>query len=187
MVAFNVQSVDGFLGRLLTDGSLHSWLPIEVGWNFKVIRLVSILLLVGMTVWICWRADLPGSLEEENLEFSIFLCLALIISPISWTHYYLFLLLPLSLYLGNGLALPQERLWSNLVLVSALLVSLPVKPAPRLLIPGLKPIGSKLLISHYFFGGVLLLGVLLAARWYTSKRPRLPQAAVEGYEIARTS
>ncbi|MEP7152775.1 MAG: hypothetical protein ABI856_13785 [Nitrospira sp.] len=29
------------------------------------------------------------------LELSVLLCLALIISPISWTHYYMFLLVPL--------------------------------------------------------------------------------------------
>jgi hypothetical protein len=78
------------------------------------------------------------------------------------------LLLPFALYLGKRLAVPQGGIWSNLMLVSILLTSLPVITAEtsNTLVRFLY---SKLLISHYFFGGIILLGVLLAARWYTSK------------------
>jgi hypothetical protein len=41
--------------------------------------------------------------------------------------------------------------------------------------PVLRVVYSKLFISHYFFGGVLLLGVLLAVRWQSAKRLRLSQ------------
>ena len=174
--AYNVQSVDGFLARLLfdTNGNLRNWLPIEVDWRFKVIRYLLLLLLVGTTFWVCWRSKPPSTLEEENLEFSIVLCLALIISPISWTHYYLFLLVPFSFYLANRLAVPQGRLWSSLVPIAILLTSLPVitaEPAN----PVLRFLYSRLLISHYFLGGVLLLGVFLAARWQASKCSGLSQ------------
>ncbi len=173
---YNVQSVDGFLARLLinTDIGKEQWPPTEVGWGFKVIRYALLSLLIGTTIWICWRSKPPKTLEVENLEFSIVLCLAVIISPISWTHYYLFLLLPFALYLGNRLAVPQERLWSSLVVVSILLTSLPV----RFAIPANPVLGflySRLLISHYFLGGVLVLGVLLAARWQISNLSRLSQ------------
>lgn len=172
--AYNVQSVDGFLARLVynTNNELRNWQPIDVSWKFKVIRYALLSLLVGTTIWVCWRSKPPKTLEVENLEFSIVLCLALVISPISWSHYYLFLLLPFALYLGNKLAVPQKPLWSSLVVASILLTSLPVitaNPAN----PVLGFLYSKLLISHYFFGGILLLGVLLAARWHTSKLSRL--------------
>jgi len=168
--AYNVQSVDGFLARLLTDtkGELRNWQPLTVGWDFKLIRYALVSLLVGTTIWVCWRSKPPRTIEAQNLEFSIVLCLSLLISPISWTHYYLFLLLPFALYLGKRLAVPQGGIWSNLMLVSILLTSLPVITAEtsNTLVRFLY---SKLLISHYFFGGIILLGVLLAARWYTSK------------------
>lgn len=168
MAGFNIQSVDGFLARLLTENNLINWVPLEVGWDFKIIRYILLSLLIGGTILVCWRSKPPSTLEEENLEFSIVLCLALVISPITWTYYYSFLLLPLSLYLGNTLAVPKGRLWFNLVLLSTLLISLPViLPWSSSLV--LRQLISKLLISHYFFGGVLLLGVLLAARLQVSK------------------
>jgi len=171
---YSVQSVDGFLSRLLLDpdGALESWAPIAVGWKYKLIRYALISLLVGPTIWICWRSKSPTTLVEENLEFSIVLCLALVISPISWAHYYLFLLLPFALYLGNRIGVPEGWLWSSLVGTSILLTSLPVivlSPTNSVL----RFLYSKWLISNYFFGGVLLLGVLLAARWYTAKRSSL--------------
>ncbi len=172
--AYNVQSVDSFLARLLydTNGNLRNWDFIEVGWHFKVIRYALLSLLVGTSIWVCWRSKPPTTLAQENLEFSIVLCLALLISPISWTHYYLFLLLPFGLYLGNFLAVPQGRLWAVSMAVSILLTSLPVITASPVN-PVLRFLYFRLLISHYFFGGVLLLGVLLAARWHTAKRSGL--------------
>ncbi|MFE1748807.1 glycosyltransferase family 87 protein [Coleofasciculus sp. H7-2] len=177
LAAYNVQSVDGFLARLLTDGNLKNWLPLEVGWDFKVMRYALLSLLFGTTFWVFWRSKSPTTLEEENLEFSIVLCLALVTSPISWTHYYLFLLLPLSLYVGNKLVVPNQRLWFSLMIPSILLISFPVTS----ILVDFKPLTfftSKLLISHYFFGGVLLLGVLLAAQWHNSKRFQQSQSGV---------
>ena len=166
--AFNVQSVDGFVARLLTDVDLASWLPLEMGWEFKLIRYAIISILVGATIWVCWRSQPPLTLKTQNLEFSIVLCLALLISAISWTHYYLYLLLPLSLYFGERLAVPPGKTWFRSILVSTVLVSLPV-----ILIKVdnsiLSFLVSKLLVSHYFFGGVMLLGVLLAARRYNQQ------------------
>ena len=179
--AYNVQSVDGLLARLLLNpnGDLRNWNPIEVDWKFKVIRYALISLLVGTAIWVCWRSKTPTTLEAENLEFSIVLCLALLISPISWTHYYVFLVIPFALYFGNLLAVPQGRLWFASVAVSILLTSLPVITASPTN-PVVQFLYSRLLISHYFFGGVLLLGVLLAARWRTSNRS---QGKVNGSKL----
>src|SRR5919199_6332392 len=74
--SYNVQSVDGFLARLLTDtkGELRNWQPLTVGWDFKLIRYALISLLVGTSIWVCWRSKPPKTLEAQNLEFSIVLC-----------------------------------------------------------------------------------------------------------------
>ena len=160
---YNVQSVDGFLIRLLTTPNLlNSIEPIEVDLSFKVMRFLLLALLIGGSIWICWRSKTPSTLEVHNLEFSIVLCLALITSPISWTHYYLLLLLPLSLYICNRLAVPKNRTMVNLMVLATLLISLPVRRIDNVLV-------LRFFISHYFFGGILLLGVLLAARWHTAK------------------
>lgn len=178
LAAYNVQSIDGFLVRLLTDSSLHSWKPIEVGWEFKAIRYVLFSFLSGATIWIFWQAKKPRKLEEENLEFCIILCLALILSPISWTHYYLFFLLPLGLYLGDKLAVPSNRLWFSQVILATFLISPPTISAVAHFEPEnpiLRFLILKLFISHWFLGGLLIFGVLLAGRWYTSSKHQLFQ------------
>jgi len=126
--AFNIQSLDSFLVRLwLNNDDLIThlskpvaWLPIEVDWKYKLLCYTLLSLLVGGTIWLCWYSRTLATLEVENLEFSIFLCLTLISSPISWTHYYLFLLLPFFLYLGGKLAVPNRPPWSGWVMLSVL-------------------------------------------------------------------
>lgn len=169
---FNVQSLNGFLTRLLTNADINLPHPLEVGLNFKLIRAALVLLLLGASIWVCFRSKRPTSLKVENLEFSIFLCLTLIISPISWTYYYAWLLLPLSLYLGNKLAISKGWVWFSLITVSFMLMMPPV----RLIILPENPIVKfwmvKFLLSHCFYGGMLFLGTLLAARWVASERSR---------------
>jgi hypothetical protein len=163
VAAYNVQSVDGFLARLVTSGNLLNWDPLELGPGFKLTASFAVAAMAGAALWICWRARPPTSPEERKLEFSIVLCLSLVASPISWTHYYLYLLLPFALYLGNGLAIPGRWDWFSAIVLCAYLTSLPVIEAdPRN--PVLNWFFSKLFISHYFFGGMLFLAVLLAAR-----------------------
>jgi hypothetical protein len=161
---YNVQSVNGFLIRLLADVNLNNWEPHPVDWKFKVLRLLCFALLIGGTAWVLWRSEQPTSPQEENLELCSVLCLILIISPISWTHYYLLLLLPLSLYVGGQLSVPRNRLWAGTIATCAIFASFPViNTLPRT--PLLRLFMEKILISHYFLAGVLLLSVLLYARW----------------------
>jgi hypothetical protein len=125
-------------------------------------------LLIGTTIWVCWLSKKPTTVEEENLEFSIVICLTILTSPTSWTHYYLFLLIPFGLYLDNRLAIPRGRIWPMGILASAFLTSLPViSMYPKNQI--LNFLYSKVVVSNFFLGGILLLGILLAARWNLSK------------------
>ena len=160
--AFNVQSVDGVLARLLTGSAhLEDWSPITtLGPAFAAIRAIVVALLVGASAWVCLRAGRPATAAEERLECAIALCLALLISPITWTHYYLLLLLPVALHLGGGLAVPAGRGWSALLGLAVALISLPVTEPSAAGSPV-----SELLISRYFIGGALLLGLFVAARW----------------------
>ncbi len=163
--AFNAQSVDAFLARLLTDGRyLHSWWPIaQLGPGFAALKSILVALLVCPTAWILWRSRRAATPTAERLDFSILLCLALLISPTSWTHYYLLLLLPIGLHVGGMLGIPGGRRGSALFWLAVTLISPPVTaPAPGA--GALHPPMAGLLVSHYFFGGVLMLAVLLCAR-----------------------
>jgi hypothetical protein len=158
LAAYNVQSAGGFLARLLTDRSIGDWQPFAVGWDFKAGHYALVGLLVGATGWVSWRSRTARDPQAEHTEFSALLCLALVISPISWTHYYLLLLVPFALYFGNRLRIPVGGPWAALLLAALLLISPPV-----IALPSPKPF-VWLFLSHCFAGGVLLLAVLLAGR-----------------------
>ncbi|MGF1962917.1 MAG: glycosyltransferase family 87 protein [Aulosira sp. DedVER01a] len=173
--AYNVQSVDAFLIRLLTDTPIDAAQYVEGNWLFKLLRYGIFSLLIGGTLLACWRSRHITSTQVENLEFSSFLCLALLISPISWTHYYLFLLLPIALYLGGQLSIPSGWRWSALMTLSILLVIAPnVRNIPTAH-PVIVALTRHILVSHYFWGGVLLLGVLLTS---LLGQTRMKQSAV---------
>ena len=83
LAAYNVQSVDGFLARLMTSGGRQDFSPLAVGPAFHAARLVLLALLIGTVVAVCSaRAPGPG---EATLDLAITLALALVVSPISWT------------------------------------------------------------------------------------------------------
>ena len=61
------------------------------------------------------------------------------------------------------LGIPGGRSWSALFWLAVVSISPPVT-APALGAGALHPLMANLLVSHYFFGGVLMLAVLLCAR-----------------------
>jgi hypothetical protein len=169
LAAFNVQSVDGFLARLMTQGSRHDWSPVSVGPGFQAARLALLALMAGSVIFVCWPRR-RGRVPDSSLDLAIVLSLALLISPISWTHYYLFLLLPLWFLIGGWLEAPSSRVWRGVLAAGALLVSLPVLETPGRSGWPLHAVYRVTAHSPHLLGGVLLWGALLAAR-RTATRP----------------
>jgi hypothetical protein len=177
LAAFNVQSLDGFLARLLlSDQHLTDWDPLEApGAVYKIIRVALLVTLAGATAWALWRAQrveskLPSDVSDRArvavmTEFWAVTCLAILISPISWSHYYLMLLGPCALWLGDRFAAASggRRPWPLLFAACVALISPPVilsvpdDPLARVLV-------ARIWLSHYFLGGVLMLALLLAMR-----------------------
>ncbi len=156
-----VQSVDSFLIRLLTNAPISSYDYVEGDWVFKLLRYAVFLVLIGGTMLTMLRSRSVQSTETESLEFSSFLCLTLLISPISWTHYYLLLVLPIALYMGGQLGISNRWQWSAAMVLSIVLLITPnIRNIPHH--PVMAALTRHILVSHYFWGGILLLGVLLA-------------------------
>lgn len=177
--AFNVQSIDGFLIRLATgEALLREWDPLELSTLHAAARVAIMVLLYGGAVYLLQRADRrepTHSASEEPaprdaLEFSLVLTLALLTSPLSWTHYYLLLLLPWGLYLGGQLALTDDATTRWLVLGSVVLASLPVVIV-LIELSSSSGLAARTIVSAWFFGGLLLLLALARSLW---RGPRPP-------------
>lgn len=161
LAAFNVQSVDGFLLRLRPNAPLYDWTPIPVDETIRLARtgLTGVLLAISGLI-LCTGRSRGGSKDMFYVEFCVVLCLALMISPISWTHYYLLLLIPFSLYLGGRFPVEQSGNWSLGMMVCMLLTSPPV----LFFAPSSDSTVGTVLISHYLFGVLGLWGILCLAQ-----------------------
>ena len=186
MGAYNNQSINGLLAHLIPNNNLYSWVEFSTGWKFKLIQLVILGLIVGPTVWVLWRAGPPSTRSKFNLEFSTVLCVSILVSPISWIHYYSLLIVPAALVLGGmtgGLRIipVSKKIWEiGFFIVAISLIALPVvhtlKDAVVPEIPIFHPFLKHILVSHYFIGGLSLLGFLL----YTRNKTSLEKTLADG-------
>jgi alpha-1,2-mannosyltransferase len=181
--AFNVQSIDAFLLRLSTGAALlQDWAPMPLPPVSRVVRTILLLAIYGAAVALIWRAGrreplprMSGALSARDLtEFSLVLTIALVSSPLAWTHYYLLLLLPWSLYQGGLLSLPDDTRSRSLMWGALALISLPV------LMPDLSQgvtaeLMARTVVSMWLFGGLLMLIALARGAWSTGEA--LPYSA----------
>lgn len=94
--------------------------------------------------------------------------LAFLISPLTWTHYYLMLAWPAAMLLTGTWALPKSRLVNALLLLGVLLFMMPVILAiPEQ--PFFAMLYERVLLSHFFFGAVLILSLLVASLWFGNR------------------
>lgn len=170
--AFNVQSIDAFLMRLTTGpDELFDWTAHEPTAAHRIVRWLIFLALFGSNFWLMCRAapvveQQSGALTERDyLEYSVILVLAVVASPVSWSHYYLLMLLPIGLYLGNRLPLPDDNvtrwlIWPGFILTALPIVLLPFEPDWVLVL------ASRTILSAWLFGGLLMLAALMRGLWH---------------------
>jgi glucose-6-phosphate-specific signal transduction histidine kinase len=95
--------------------------------------------------------------------------LAIVCSPVAWTHYYLLMLLPWAMVLRGLIAQSFDRGVRTLLLASIALSSLPVLDVPDG--PALvREILARTLISAWLFGGLALIAALLMLCWRQARR-----------------
>ncbi len=167
--ALNNQSLDGFLIRLWTgERYLFDWRPFVPTDLHRTIRLIILPLLYGGVFWAIWRATRFGDVtfdtgrpsRAELYGFCAVLVLALVSSPLTWTHYYLYLLVPFAIFIGDRALLDNDRLSFGLIVAAMVLTSLPVTVLR--IEPGLTAtIIAKSAISAWFFGGLFFLAACL--------------------------
>ena len=112
------------------------------------------------------KPDLSSEARREdwlNLEYALVVVLAVVSSPMSWSHYYLWLLIPIALFLREGSPIAtSERArwlaWGAIIAVSQAIVLVPVAN------PLLAAVYAKLVVSSILFGGLVWYGLVVVAR-----------------------
>ena len=158
----NVQSLTGFLARA-AGGDILDWKPRPVEGDFALLVRSLSFVVVAMVVAVFIWAGRPRDHRELGLELGVLAVVILVISPLTWTHYYLFALFPLLLAVTGTIKLPEGRVWLVVTAGSGLLLSLPLV-AFFFTQPWMSFIYNRILASYHFYGAVLFLAVLLAAR-----------------------
>jgi len=170
LTAYNAQSLHAFLARCMTEGSVVSWQFVDVDRHFGLIHKGIIAGLILATAMVCRRP--PSTAADSATEHSLVLCLALIASPLSWTHYFLLLLIPAAVFLGKLPLTPKSIPWFAAIGTGLLLMSPPVLSLTEGLTPWTRALGS-----HCFFGAMLLTAILLMDRWRSSRPVEIAQGS----------
>jgi hypothetical protein len=190
--AFNVQSLDGFFIRFMTGATeLLYWGPVETSAAHKVARYLLITVFFAGFALLMLRAERqklispnapPG--PHDYVQLSAVLLFALVISPITWTHYYLYMLLPLGLYLGGKLPLPGDAVTRGLFWTGYALTSLPVVMPAFNLNPDPPQVWymelfAMTIVSAWVVGGLILLACFARGSWLALRgEPRRSTASM---------
>jgi hypothetical protein len=166
--AFNAQSIPAFFMRLqMGTEVLASWAPVAPTAFTRIASSIAmglIYLAVFIVFFGFWSSARVQAAPHRalDLEYMIVVALALVASPLSWSHYYCWLLLPAAFLLNQRTAAPSraERLaaLASIALITPAVVI--VRPAYAAIAPG----PTLLAVSHYLYGGLGLLALLLWSR-----------------------
>ena len=161
VAAYNVQSISGLVAHFTMPGHLTDWTPLEAPAMFNAARYVLLLAVTAIAAIALFARGAPRDATAHRLELNCVLVLMLLASPLTWSHYYAFVVPALAAYASRRT--PVLGAWWMIVPLAAMLVSLPAV-LPLLSAPIPAALVERVLISHYTWGGILLLGCLCASR-----------------------
>jgi alpha-1,2-mannosyltransferase len=165
--AFNVQSLQALVVRVVEGpGVLRQWdaFPIDGAQRLVGSLLGGLLYLAAVAACLVRRGSVRTEGEDGQrmtLEYLIVVCLAVLGSPLSWTHYYAWLMLPVAYLLARPsliVAGPSARrlAWLGILLIM-----------PAVLLPDLsgtvQTIYGAIGVSLPLFGGLIIYGLVLHA------------------------
>src|SRR5262245_49730773 len=174
VTAYNAQSVSSMVARFFHPYNLTGWEPVAIAPGVNFAGRVVVAGLAVMAAVVAFRSGPPKTELARWYELSAVLVLALLAAPVTWTHYYVFCLVPLAAFLAN---LPHQSTRVNLALgVAVVLVSAPVVlTVPTQ--PVLRGLYERLLVSHYVFGALTLFSVTMHERFRQREFSRVPSMA----------
>ncbi|WP_072391082.1 glycosyltransferase family 87 protein [Hyphomicrobium sp. CS1GBMeth3] len=165
--AFNVQSIPSFLIRLDAGPEvLRDWSAVEIAPLQRFVGTGLVLLMALAAIAVCARLsdaeNEPRPQELVALEYALVVVLSVVSSPMSWSHYYCWLLVPIALFLSPSSAvaatpLARRVIWAAIFLISPAVVLLSFET------PAIETLYVKVLLSHLLAGGLIVYGILIWA------------------------
>jgi alpha-1,2-mannosyltransferase len=172
--AFNVQSFAAFLIRLVEPAQvLLDWNAYPPGPLQKAIATSVVIAIYLAAIAACARGGpsssrgTGGKDTQTLLDFQIVLGLSVLTSPLSWSHYFVWLLMPIGILLGPVKSLAGNAPARGLVWV-AILLMMPIVFMLQFPWAWMNLLYAKLLVSHLLAGGLIILALLIWARWQES-------------------
>jgi hypothetical protein len=168
LAAFNVQSIQSFILRLqVAPALLTDWTATySPGASQRFAGYVLIGLLYLTALWSCIRRsarlgdNTSGTGDaRRDLEFLLVLCLAVVSSPLSWSHYYAWLLLPAAFHLRSTSLFAAGSIARLLGWVAIILATVLVRPlqfSDPVLMTAYSTVGA----SNLLFSGLLWIGLI---------------------------
>jgi len=167
--AFNNQSIAGFLLHAFTRGDVNAWADVSVPVSLTIARLALILAVAGAAAWALRRRPerTANPSLAQDLDLALVIGVMLLTSPITWYHYYIWLLFPLVVLLdvfllmaaGNTRRLVWLAIGYGLVAVQGISM---IRPFAAQAIQDVWVL--RVLLSLSFFGAVILTTLLLRLR-----------------------
>lgn len=182
--AFNVQSIAAFLIRLSEARD------VLVDWNAyppealqKGIATAAVIAIYLTAIASCARNGVSAAADKARaadrrlvLDFQIIVALSVLTSPLSWSHYYALLLLPLGFFLSPAGPIADDRAarrWAS----ASILLMMPIVFLLTFPWDWANILYAKLLVSQVLAGGLILLGLLIRARWREASAAAVPAHA----------
>jgi hypothetical protein len=169
LAAFNVQSIQAFVLRYqVGPAGWFDWRPIAFdktfgAWSKALVAATTLAVVLVMAKPVARHASAERHQELIEIEFMMIVALACIISPISWSHYHTWFLLPFAFFVGGRGSFCSTPLngwlgWFGLVLLSG--------PVIGIHWPGIwaSSLVAQLCVSLLLIGSLLWLGLLCLLR-----------------------
>lgn len=164
----SVQSIDAFLLRLHESPDiLLNWSAHAPGRGEELLAqgMMGLILLVAVVASLRSRSrtikqDAALERERQDLQYLLTICLCLLCSPLSWAHYYAWLLIPAAFFLKTQARLTTPRFERIIGWTAITLVTPVVLWTQSITHSTVMTIYASFIVSHYLFGGLLWFGLI---------------------------
>ena len=142
-----------FVRRHAEHAQRRDWAELSQPELFLGLRWAGTATLLCVSGAVLWRAGAPRTESELRHELSIALLLALLLSPITWSHYALWLLIPLALLAAGDVPFPDQWATRALLIAGVLCILAPVG-----LVPPQAPMLREVWVNVYYKDKAFICG-----------------------------